>query len=336
MLASSKSVAFRSNNQLHVQSPRAQCSQHGHEDASIKQLRVRWDPAPLEPAWWLPPDSRPPRGSAQSCKAPLAPARGFGCAGRTNNYLLCWARAMLLHTTAGVPTHFDAFWFSEVGRFFDWERATRSWACVVADPGVLNNTAARTPPRALLPRGGSTRAQRTSQRTSAISCHEDRSCVGSRTTLLAQLLLRPSAGMRARAEDFIATHFGDECYVGVHLRSMDSSHSCTSRVGGLLSCQVVAGGSSMGGRPVTTADVCQMRDAYLDAALHQAGMRGCRVFLADDKMQKGRSAAIIARYNASVFSFGAPNDRTTREFRLYVDMLILLRSCCARPRRVGG
>ena len=62
-------------------------------------------------------------------------------------------------------------------------------------------------------------------------------------------------------------------------------------------------------------------------------MRGCRVFLADDKMQKGRSAAIIARYNASVFSFGASNDRSTRAFRLYMDMLILIRASCAPPSR---
>ena len=41
-------------------------------------------------------------------------ARGFGCAGRTNNYLLCWARAMRLHAIEGVPTLLDAFWFSEV------------------------------------------------------------------------------------------------------------------------------------------------------------------------------------------------------------------------------
>ena len=43
--------------------------------------------------------------------------------------------------------------------------------------------------------------------------------------------------------------------------------------------------------------------------------------------------AIIARYNASVFSFGASNDRTTRVFRLYMDMLILIRASCASPRR---
>ena len=36
-----------------------------------------------------------------------------------------------------------------------------------------------------------------------------------------QLLLRPSADMRARVDEFVASHFGEGCYVGVHLRSMD-------------------------------------------------------------------------------------------------------------------
>ena len=118
-------------------------------------------------------------------------------------------------------------------------------------------------------------------------------------------------------------------------QGMDNSQSCTARMGGLLGCQAIARGASLGGRPVTTADICRMNDWYLDAALDQAGMRGCRVFLADDKMQKSRSEAIVARYNASVFSFGAPNNRTTRAFRLYMDMLILMRSCCAPPH-LGG
>ena len=108
-------VTARSMDQLGLPSPRAQVSQRGHRASSLKQLRVRWDPTPLAPAWWLPADSRP-RGDVQSCRAPPTLARGFGCAGRTNNYLLCWARAMRLHATEGVPTLFDAFWFSEVGR----------------------------------------------------------------------------------------------------------------------------------------------------------------------------------------------------------------------------
>ena len=302
-----------SMDQLGVPSPPPQRSQRGHLAPSLKQLRVRWDPTPLRPAWWLPAASRPGSG-VLSCRAPPTLARGFVCAGRTNNYLLCWARAMQLHDKAGVPTLFDAFWFSEVGRFFDWERATHHWACVIAAPG-LSDTAALAQPR-----------------TSVFSCQDERECIDYRTALLAQLLLRPSAEMRARVEDFVGTHFGEECYVGVHLRSMDNSQSCASRMGGLLDCQAISGGASMGGRPVTTADVCQMSDAYLDAALRKAGMRGCRVFLADDKMQKGRSAAIISRYNASVFSFGASNNRTTRAFRIYMDMHILIRYCCAPPQ----
>ena len=304
---------------------KAHCFQHGHP-ASPPLRRVRWDPAPLEPAWWLPADSRP-RDAIQSCKASQTLAKGFDCAGRTNNYLLCWARAMQLHAMEGVPTLLDDTWFSEVGRFFDWESATRSWACVVAAPDL--STAAFAQPRTLSARGSSLRARKTN----AFSCQEERTCVDSRTTLLAQLLLRPSAEMRARVDDFVGAHFGEECYVGVHLRSMDNSHSCTARMGGLLGCQAIARGGSLVGRPVTTADICQMNDWYLDAALRQAGMRGCRVFLADDKMQRSRSEAIVARYNASVFSFGAPNNRTTRAFRLYMDMLILMRSCCAPPPR---
>ena len=110
-------VTARSMDQLSsLPSPRAQVSHRGHRASSLKQLRVRWDPTPLAPAWWLPADSRP-RGDVQSsCRAAPALARGFGCAGRTNNYLLCWARAMRLHAIEGVPTLFDAFWFTEVGR----------------------------------------------------------------------------------------------------------------------------------------------------------------------------------------------------------------------------
>ena len=117
-----KGVTVRSMNQLGGPSQsgsfvnRAQSSQRGHRASSLKQLRMRWDPTPLAPAWWLPADSRP-RGDVQSsCRAAPALARGFGCAGRTNNYLLCWARAMRLHAIEGVPTLFDAFWFTEVGR----------------------------------------------------------------------------------------------------------------------------------------------------------------------------------------------------------------------------
>jgi hypothetical protein len=105
-------VTLRSTDQLGLPSPRAQFSQRGHRASALKQLRVRWDPTPLAPVWWLPADSR---GDVQSCTALPTLARGFGCAGRTNNYLLCWARAMWLHATEGVPTLFNAFWFSEVG-----------------------------------------------------------------------------------------------------------------------------------------------------------------------------------------------------------------------------
>lgn len=117
-----KGVTARSMNQLGGSSQsgsfvsRAQSSQRGHRASSLKQLRMRWDPTPLAPAWWLPADSRPRGGVQSSCRATPALARGFGCAGRTNNYLLCWARAMRLHAIEGVPTLFDAFWFTEVGR----------------------------------------------------------------------------------------------------------------------------------------------------------------------------------------------------------------------------
>ena len=105
-------VISRSVDQLGLPTPRAQFSPRGPRASSLKQLRVRWDPMPLAPAWWLPEDSLP--RDVQTCRAPETLARGFGCAGRTNNYLLCWARAMRLHAIEGVPTLLDAFWFSEV------------------------------------------------------------------------------------------------------------------------------------------------------------------------------------------------------------------------------
>ena len=105
-------VVSRSVDQLGLPTPRAQFSPRGPRASSLKQLHVRWDPMPLAPAWWLPEDSRP--RDVQTCRAPETLARGFGCAGRTNNYLLCWARAMRLHAIEGVPTLLDAFWFSEV------------------------------------------------------------------------------------------------------------------------------------------------------------------------------------------------------------------------------
>ena len=105
-------VVSRSVDQLGLPTARAQFSSRGPRASSLKQLRVRWDPMPLAPAWWLPEDSRP--RDVQTCRAPETLARGFGCAGRTNNYLLCWARAMRLHAIEGVPTLLDAFWFSEV------------------------------------------------------------------------------------------------------------------------------------------------------------------------------------------------------------------------------
>ena len=114
-------VVSRSVDQLGLPTPRAQFSPRGPRASLLKQLHVRWDPTPLEPAWWtralatsrpLPEDLRP--RDVQTCRAPETLARGFGCAGRTNNYLLCWARAMRLHAIEGVPTLLDAFWFSEV------------------------------------------------------------------------------------------------------------------------------------------------------------------------------------------------------------------------------
>ena len=127
---------------------------------------------------------------------------------------------MQVHASAGVPTLFDAFWFSEVGRFFDWESATRHWACTFAAPGLSNsnNTAVLAQqPRTLTPlsRGGSyqassrelTRAHASShshgvraKKSSSLSCQEERACVDSRTALLAQLLLRPSADIAAWRE----------------------------------------------------------------------------------------------------------------------------------------
>ena len=107
-----RGVVSRSVDQLGLPTPRAQFSPRGPRASSLKQLRVRWDPMPLAPAWWLPEDARP--RDVQTCRAPETLARGFGCAGRTNNYLLCWARAMRLHAIEGVPTLLDAFWFSEV------------------------------------------------------------------------------------------------------------------------------------------------------------------------------------------------------------------------------
>ena len=150
-----------------------------------------------------------------------------------------------------------------------------------------------------------------------------RGCGDFRTAALTQLLLRPSAEMRARVKAFEEEHFGGGCYVAIHLRSMDNE--CHQRTTGLLGCQTVTAQDM--GRPVTQRDVCEMSDAYVDAALRRARLRHCRVFLADDKMLKPRAAAIVRRYNASVFVAGAHNNPLTRAFRLHMDMLLLLRAC---------
>lgn len=82
-----------------------------------------------------------------------------------------------------------------MGRYFDWEAATRDWACVVAAPGPSNSTATLAPPpRTLAARGGSPRAKKTggaqlAKKISGISCGEERTCVESRTVLLAQVRL---------------------------------------------------------------------------------------------------------------------------------------------------
>ena len=85
-----------------------------------------------------------------------------------------------------------------MGRYFDWEAATRDWACVVAAPGPSNSTAALAPPprtpgpfEHLLTRG-SPRAKKAggatpTKKTSGISCGEEPACVESRTVLLAQV-----------------------------------------------------------------------------------------------------------------------------------------------------
>ena len=102
---------------------------------------------------------------------------------------------------------------------------------------------------------------------------------------------------------------------------------CSGMAGGLLGCQAVTSEDMPGRRVLSTNDVCSMSDDYLEAAIRQARMRHCHVFLADDKMQKQRAKDIVRRYNASVFSFGAHNNPATRVFRLYMDMLILIRAC---------
>jgi len=325
---------------------------------------IQFDPPELQAGWWRV-SSVPPNGSlaadnfdasfyegactlqAQECALTMV-GPGFG---QTSNVLMEWGALMRMAMYESRPPRaviLDDIFHHFIGDGFDVHAATRSWACVFdpwASAGASN--------RGWFEPGGIPEAKRDvgkDGRPGGQSCavsrvrakelfesrrHDTPAGLHFVTTLLHQLLLRPSVDLRATLAEFRAAHglgngFGNggggggggaPGYVAIHLRGMDGGCARRFENGESVRDELVDLSASLR-RPVEARDVCEMSTPYVEAVLaaHQAPP-GARFVLCHDNSQATHAARLVERFNASVFT-GFEGLRTKARNAVLVDMLL--------------
>lgn len=271
--------------------------------------RVRFDPKPLPPAWWLPVRHDAlfhVHDFAPTCNESVVYAR-MGDFGDSNNQLQAWAHALEAvapqqPAVTLVPSkRMNESFFP----FFDVAASTRGWACVAPEAGAGAGFQLPGDKTFFLP-----------QLPSGAQFVE---------TVLAQLLLRPRPSVRDRVLRFEARFDPNVGYDALHLRSFESPGRCATRTGSwitpeALACQRVR---RIGARDVRTDDLCRMTDEYLDAALAALGQaRGARPLLvAHDGQNAPRVRQILQRFNGTEYAHRGFGKQT-----LFVEMLLMIRA----------
>ena len=273
------------------------------------------EPGELAPDWWKPVRQE---GAASPLDPPcdqrdilVKDGKAFGA---TNNIMLTFVHMLALSVahTPPLAVVVPDEWLKTFDAAFDWHAATRTWACVFArDPNPRRDHVKVTASEAFFMRstqladghgGGPAR------RWSATPADGN-----FQRGVLRQLYWRPKPRLKELTMRFIAREVGSPRYDAVHLRA---GH-CGRWVH--LQLQRVAAADMRGGT-LTTDDVCQMTDAYIDASLalqRRVGPGSPHVVLAHDRANQTRADEIRRRYNASVFR---------GELAIHVDMQLMLRA----------
>ena len=273
------------------------------------------EPGELAPDWWKPVRQE---GAASPLDPPcdqrdilVKDGKAFGA---TNNIMLTFVHMLALSVahTPPLAVVVPDEWLKTFDAAFDWHAATRTWACVFArDPNPRRDHVKVTASEAFFMRstqladghgGGPAR------RWSATPADGN-----FQRGVLRQLYWRPKPRLKELTMRFIAREVGSPRYDAVHLRA---GH-CGRWVH--LQLQRVAA-TDMRGGTLTTDDVCQMTDAYIDASLalqRRVGPGSPHVVLAHDRANQTRADEIRRRYNASVFR---------GELAIHVDMQLMLRA----------
>lgn len=193
--------------------------------------RDMWEPPPpsLEPFWWQPLRNATTR---LNCSAGVGVQR-VGSYGRTNNILIAWvhllAWSVMQHPPATVVLSSE--FIGTIGKHFDVDGATRSWACVAS---TWTGPMVRVPARV------------------AYYASENR-VYGTRfkAVVLHQLLMRPRPHVRDAVEAFERRHPLDAV---VHMRSLEGT--CRARMADRVHVMLRFDGLS-------ARDVCDMSALYV-------------------------------------------------------------------------
>ena len=191
---------------------------------------------------------------------------------------------------------------------FDWQTATKNWACVI-EKGATENTSHVTEFKT----EGLFRAGKGQGRNLF------------REEILSQLLLRPNKDLRDEIDAFEKKHNLTNGYNTIHLRWFNS---CPSAVQDNFIAKQPHSVTMDDGEKVTGTDLCTMSSRYIRYATKRANTSHLPYFLMTDGQNEERIAEIKKEFNAVTYSAKKPqiNESASTFNPQWVDTLLGIRA----------